>query len=140
LLVVRQSYITNGRKFHYRENGISLDLNFKGVEMDTVQCMIEAFAPVDTDEEPIYGGGSIGFDYTTTREYGKNLMFEPIPLEMLRENIRTPYVELSVSGLQAICGTQRCGFMFVDPTSEITNIAYDVDTRVMVITGTALAT
>jgi len=35
-------------------------------------------------------GNEVEFNFSTVREYGKNLMFEPIPLEMLYADAQKP--------------------------------------------------
>ena len=55
------------------------------------------------------------------REYGKNLMFEPLPLEMMFADAQKPQVLVKVNGLEGICPEFNCDYLYIATVSEITS-------------------
>lgn len=131
-------------KHQYRQNCISLVLNFHGVTGDVAQCQLMPIEAADmlNGETELVGDplSTLVIDNATIRQGGANLMFEPVPLEMIRENSQTPFIDAKISGLQALCKNRNCGFTYVAPTAEITGASYDAGTRTITIDGTGLAT
>ena len=80
-----KTYIYNTRKYDYRENGMEFAIVFQDLHADPKQCEIRS--GVTTKLE---GGKAIKYTNTTPRPYGKNIMFEPVPLEMLFHDADKP--------------------------------------------------
>lgn len=53
--------------------------------------------------KPIAGGGTITYVNTTPRSAGNNLMFEPVPLEMLYHDAAKPQVLITVNKIEGVC-------------------------------------
>jgi len=88
-------------KYEYRENGLPFQLEFTDLHADPNQCEIRT-GPVT----PLTGGSTtdpLVFENTTTRPYGQNLMFEPIPLEMIFHDADKPQVMIKVNGIEGVC-------------------------------------
>ncbi len=64
---------------------------------DVPQCEIRA-----SESDPIEGAGVV-YISTTVREYGKNLLFEPVPLEMLYADAQAPQVRVKINGIDGVC-------------------------------------
>lgn len=71
-------------------------------------------------------------------EYGTNLFFDPIPMEMLYTAVTQPKVSVSVNGLSGLCTGLNCGYAYVAQTAEITGQA--LSALDVVISGTNLPT
>jgi len=121
-------------KYRYVENGIRLQLVFRDYFGDVPQCTIAS----DTDE-PLVGGNNLVFNSTTTREFGSNLMFEPIPLEMLYHDAEKPQVLVKVNGIQGVCPEFNCDYLYTAPTGEITGQTL-ANGNELTIVGTSLPT
>lgn len=97
----------------YPENCRCLVLEFKNVIGDVPQCTIDSSVANPTADPviaEITGEGTPTFDETTLRQGGVNLVFEPIPLEMLRTSVTKPQVEVTVSTIPAICENFDCEY------------------------------
>jgi len=71
-------------KYEYRYNGVQLQLEFTDLHEKPSLCTIKSGTTT-----PISGGSAtvpLKYESSVVREYGKNLMFEPVPLEMLYHN------------------------------------------------------
>jgi len=79
------------------------------------------------------------FDNTTPRPYGNNLMFEPVPLEMLYHNAIKPQVLVKVNKLEGLCPNFNCDYIYSAVASEITAQAL-TNGKDITITGTGLPT
>lgn len=101
---------------------------------DPAQCTIQSGTNV-----PLTGGtGTLSYDSTTTRPYGQNLMFEPVPLEMLFHDADKPQVMIKVNGLEGVCPEFNCDYLYTSAPSLITG--QTLATQALTITGTALPT
>ena len=69
--------VRNLWEYSYRENGVAFAVIFDGVHEDVPECTISSGV-----NDPMTGNDVV-FSTETIREYGQNLMFEPIPLSML---------------------------------------------------------
>jgi hypothetical protein len=99
--------------------------DFDGFEGEIPQCVIEGNAPEDAPDQPhdhpIRADAS--FYATKFQQRGNNLVFEPIPMEMLYAPAYRPQVLVKVNGLAAVCPAQNCGYSYVAATSgTITNV------------------
>jgi hypothetical protein len=47
-------------------------------------------------------------------------MFEPIPLEFVYADVDKPQVGIKVNGIDGVCPTFNCGYLYGDATGEIT--------------------
>ena len=128
-----KTYIRDTGKYAYRNNGISLQMVFTDYHGDVPQCEIISGTSRAIDAvNPTY-------DSTTIREYGDNLMFEPVPLEFLYSDAQKPQVLISVNGIDGVCPEFNCDYAYFEPTGLITGqtLSNGVD---LVIVGTNLPT
>ena len=65
-------------------------------------------------------GNEVTYQTETIREYGQNLMFEPIPLSMLYTDAQQPQVLIKVNGIEGVCPEFNCDYVYVDTASLIT--------------------
>lgn len=86
-------------------------LIFQDYHGDVPQCEIRS-----SESTPITGNDVIEFNSITYREYGKNLMFEPVPLEFLYTDASQPQVIISVNGIDGVCPEFNCDFLYIEPT------------------------
>ena len=109
-------------------------LIFQDYHGDVPQCEIRS-----SESTPITGNDVIEFNSITYREYGKNLMFEPVPLEFLYTDASQPQVIISVNGIDGVCPEFNCDFLYIEPTGQVTaqSLSNGVD---LTITGTNLPT
>jgi len=82
-------------RYEFRKDGVSIYLHFLDYHGDVPQCVIKSAEGANA----ITGGTNVQFISETQREYGKNLMFEPIPLEMLYAPATKPQVLVKVNGI-----------------------------------------
>jgi len=129
-----KTHIYNTGKYAYRENGMEFAIVFQDLHDDPKQCEIRSGATTKLE-----GGKTIAYKNTTPRPYGENIMFEPVPLEMLYHDADKPQVMVKVKGLEGICSGFNCDFEYKAATSEITAQALANDKEIT-ITGTGLPT
>ena len=101
-VLVRETYA-----YDYKENGVSLAIVFLDLKQDVPQC--EIYSGTD---DPIIGSEPINFSSVTLQEYGNNLLFEPIPMEMLYTDVQGPQVKVKVDGLDALCVGFNCEYSY----------------------------
>lgn len=65
-------------------------------------------------------------------------MFEPVGMEFLYTDATSPQVLVNIDGLPAVCPNLNCDFAYVQATALITNQAYDINSKVLTVTGTSL--
>jgi len=126
--------VWNTGKYDYRCNGIDIAIHFLGVHHAQETCVLKSGVT-----RPIEGGNNVSYNSVVDREYGKNLLFEPIPLEWLRHNAQKPQVLVKVNGLEGVCPDFNCDYMYTQPASEVTAQALASGTD-LTITGTGLPT
>jgi len=102
--------------YEYGCNGIDFAIHFLGLHAAQEQCEIRS-----SETTPITGGNNLQYKGYTDRSYGTNLIFEPIPLEMLYASAEKPQVLIKVNGLEGVCPLFNCDYVYTQPTSEITN-------------------
>jgi hypothetical protein len=99
-------------------------LDFDHFPFEIPQCHIEGEAPPGASEEhehPIKADAS--FIAEKRQERGTNLVFDPIPMEMLYTPARKPQVLVTVNGLAAVCPKQNCDYSYVPETpGKITGV------------------
>ena len=107
---------------------------FQDYHGDVPECSIKSSL-----ENPIEGNDVIEFNSVTYREYGKNLMFEPLPLEFMYTDASQPQVIISVNGIDGVCPDFNCDFLYIEPAGQITSqsLTNGVD---LTIVGTNLPT
>jgi hypothetical protein len=88
---------------------------FEGYHGDVPTCEI-----ISDTETPITGGNNLQFVTTTLREYGQNLIFEPVPLEMLYSDAQKPQVMVKVNGIEGVCPNFNCDYVYTTAVGEIT--------------------
>jgi len=120
--------------YEYGCNGIDIAIHFLGLHAAQEQCEIRS-----SETTPITGGNNLQYKGYTDRSYGTNLIFEPIPLEMLYASAEKPQVLIKVNGIEGVCPEFNCDYVYTQPTSEITVQAL-ANGNELTITGTALPT
>jgi len=90
-------------------------INFHGYAGDVPQCTIKSGT-----KTALSGGTNFAFSGTTIREYGKSIMFEPIPLYMLHHNAEKPQVTVKVNGIEGVCPNFNCDYSYAVATSSVT--------------------
>lgn len=101
------------RVFPYAENGISFAMVFQDLHGPAPKCRL-----VSGTTTPLMGYTK--FSNETIWDYGKNLLFEPIPLELLYTDAKNPQVLVSVNGIDGVCPNFNCDYTYVNPVGEIT--------------------
>ena len=76
--------VFNGYKYDYRENGMSAAVVWEDYHGNPPDCYIENSATTPMT------GDNVTFNTTVIQEYGQNLMFVPIPLEMIYSDVSQP--------------------------------------------------
>lgn len=106
---------------------------FQDIHEDVPQCTLETSV-----SNPIVGNNVV-FNASTMREYGQNLMFEPVPLEFIYADAQKPQVMISVNGVVGVCPEFNCDYLYIDTASEIQTqtLTNGVD---LTITGVGLPT
>ena len=97
----------------YWQNQVNFLILFRDVEFDVPQCFLSK-----SDSIPLTGN-EVVFVETTVREYGDNLFFQPVPLEMLYTSATKPQVLVTVDGMPALCANLNCDFVYEETTSVI---------------------
>jgi hypothetical protein len=92
---------------------------------------------VPYEENPLVGQ-NIQYNSEAVIEYGKNLMFWPIPFEMLETYEEKPQMIVEVDHMPAVCHSMDCGFMHIPAVGEITGFTFSSSTNKVTITGTDL--
>jgi hypothetical protein len=118
-----QSYWENARRFA---------IVFEGMDANMPQCEL-----VSAINDPITGENVV-FEAMTLAEFGENLIFEPIPQEMLYTAATRPQVLVNVDGISAACANLDCDYLYVDTTAQVTGQSLSGNT--LTITGTDLPT
>ena len=77
--------VRNARKHIHRNNGFAIMLNFFGNDGDAPLCEFVS----STGTNPLEGD-NITFIRNNVREYGENIFYEPIPMELLFTNAKKP--------------------------------------------------
>ena len=99
----------------YRENGLDFTITFQDLHEDPNQCEIRTGTTT-----PLTGGVNLTYKSTTSRPYGNNLMFEPVPLEMLYHDADKPQVLVKVNKIEGLCPNFNCDYVYGTAASEVT--------------------
>jgi hypothetical protein len=67
------------------------------------------FEVLPAEDNPLVGN-NIQYGAETVVSYNKNLMFYPIPFEMLNTYEEVPQVLVTVDDIPAVCHSMECGF------------------------------
>jgi len=119
-----RNYWNNYRKFY---------IEFKDLLSEMDQCTIQSA----TDSVDNYLTGlNVVFSSSTISDFGSNLFFEPIPMEMLFTPVTKPQILVTIDDLEAVCANVDCNYEYVVASSEIT--AFTVTDLDVTITGTDL--
>jgi hypothetical protein len=116
-----QSYWDNARRFA---------IIFEGMTKDMPQCYIT------TGINSPMAGENVAFGATTLAEFGENLIFEPIPQEMIYTAATRPQILVNVEGISAACANFNCDYLYVDSTALVTS--QSLSGKDLTITGTNL--
>jgi len=109
-------------------------VNFVSYNKDPGQFEIEA----DTDNPLV--GQNVQFIHTTPVPFSKNLLFNPIPFEMVETYEKKPQLLVEVGTLPAVCHSMKCDFTTIAAVGEIASFTYNAATKALVMTGTNLPT
>jgi len=99
------------------------------------------FEVVSADDNPLIG--KITYTKETLVPYNKNLMFYPIPFEMLETYEEKPQMLVEVTDkngreMSAVCHSMKCSFMHIKAVGEVTSFTYNASTKKLTVTGTGL--
>lgn len=83
-------------------------------------------------------GNVVAFKTTTLYDYGKTLMFEPVPMEMLYTSVTKPQILVEVDGVPAACANLNCDYLYVNSPAKVT--AMSLSGITLTVTGTNLPT
>jgi hypothetical protein len=101
-----KTWVRDLRAFPWRENGLRMAIYFQDYEGDVPQCTISS-----GKEDPIEADNPV-FISETIRNYGTNLFFDPVPLEMLYTPATSPQVLVTVNDLPAMCPAFNCDYAY----------------------------
>ena len=103
-------------KFSYRENGLNIYLTFDGLHSDPPLCSIQS----SVASIPItFGNVTPTFSSSVVRHYGTGLMFEPVGLEFMYSDAKSPQVMTKVDGLEALCMNVNCDYAYIESTAVV---------------------
>jgi hypothetical protein len=83
-------------------------------------------------------GQNVVYSSFTEVEYGENLLFESIPLDMLYTEATKPQVLVNVNGIPALCANLNCDYMYTTPSGAISG--QSLTGNDLQVTGTSLST
>ena len=120
----------------YTQDGLNWVLFFENVQETLPQFKIHI------NENSEYGepltGVNLNIANTEIQPRGPNIYYKVIPYEFIYTNEVSPQVLVQIDTQAALCSSQDCGYLYEDPTSEIT--AMTVTDLNVSITGTLLPT
>lgn len=90
---------------------------------------------VSAEENPLIGT-NIQFNAETIQPFGKNLLFYPIPFEMLETYEEKPQMLVEIDHMPAVCHSMDCGFTHIPAVGMITG--FTVAGSRLTVTGTDL--
>jgi len=85
---------------------------FEIINDASMQVVVEG-----TNTKPIITG-------TTIHNFGSNLMYEPIPFEMLQTYTTKPQISMKVGSLPASCPNLDCDYEYVDQVEDISSFTF----------------
>jgi hypothetical protein len=124
--------------YTHKNVGKEFYIHFNSYDKDPGQYTIEP----DTDD-PLKGTTGTTMQYTaeTVVAYNKNLLFMPIPFEMLNTYETSPQMLVTVDTMPAVCHGMNCGYNTTAAVGSVTTFTYDdSNNRTLTITGTNLPT
>jgi len=111
--------------------GFTLFIHMQDIEGEVPLCEIES--GVDHPMVP----GIATFSSERVQEYGKNLRFDPIPMEMLYTPAYKPQVLVKVNGLDAVCPEFNCDFTYfeADDVPSVVGAEFNSEDNSLTITA-----
>ena len=96
------------------------------------------FEVISNEDNPLVG--DITYNAETIVPYGKNLMFWPIPFEMLETYEEKPQMLVEIDDMPAVCHSMECSFMHIPAVGEVTQFAMSTldGVSTLTLTGTEL--
>lgn len=116
------SHHTLGKEFY---------VDFMGYTEDPGQ-----FEIVSSEENPLIG--DITYIGETLIPYGKNLVFWPIPFEMLETYEEKPQMLVEIDDMPAVCHSMECEFTHIPAVGSVASFTFVEGTRTLTMTGTEL--
>jgi hypothetical protein len=107
------SHHTLGKEFY---------VDFMGYTQDPGQFVI-----VSAEENPLVG--KITYLADTIIPYSKNLMFWPVPFEMLETYEEKPQMIVEIDDMPAVCHSMDCGFTHIPAVGSVTSFVFDAATK-----------
>jgi hypothetical protein len=92
---------------------------------------------VSSETTPLTGDNLV-YTSTTVIPYSSNVVYDPIPFEMLRTYETEPQLIVTVNGNPAVCHNMTCDMNYILPDAEITSFSFDTSSFILTITGTLL--
>lgn len=119
--------------YQFYEEGRDLLITFLGNNYDVPQLEV-----VQTDSlDKITGAYTPSFASETFYPYTPTTLFyQQIPYEFLYTEVKTPQLQVTVDGLEAVCASLDCGYTYVAATSSITS--YSLSSTTLTIVGVDL--
>ena len=127
-----KTLLRDNGQFEYRENGIGFAIIFQDLHAAAPKCRIES------GNSKLLAGANKVIKSETVWDYGKNLMFEPIPLEFIYTDAQKPQVLVSVNSIDAVCPAMNCDYVYIDVVGEISSQTLSGNS--LTIVGTDLPT
>ena len=124
--------VLDSHDFEYLENGVGIVLIFQDLHSAAPQCRLESGTL-----SPLTGSTPV-FLRETIWNYGTNLMFEPIPLELIYTDAQKPQVIVSVNGIDGVCPNTNCDYLYIADVGEVTS--QSLSGTSLTIVGTDLPT
>lgn len=118
--------------FSHHNLGKQFYIDFSSYNEDPGQYEIVSY-----EDNPLVGV-DISYTAETVVPYGKNLMFWPIPFEMLETYEEKPQMIVHVDDMPAVCHSMECSFMHVPAVGEVTSFTFTEATKTLTVTGTEL--
>jgi hypothetical protein len=118
---------------NYRSNGRDIRIRFQGFIGSAPAISIPGNTATITG-----GSGSFSFPSTFSVPVSTNILYEPIPFELLYTAETLPSISLSVNGLPAACPGFNCNYDYTVSASAITS--YTLSAGTLTIIGTGLPT
>lgn len=111
-------------------------MRYTGIKGDVTPCTIQSGTTI-----PLTGNSPDYSNNTILMPANKTLMFEPIPLEFLRTNTKTPQVLVTLDGQPALCAQLNCDFTYYSDASVVSSqLKSGLQNNILTLTGLSIPT